>query len=65
MITIIIMIYLCLSLIVMSVVKPWNDEPDNPMGPILICLLIGGGILIFATIQITCERIKESFTDRR
>lgn len=44
-------IYLLMSLIVMSVVKPWDDPRGNPIFMTFLCLCIGGAVLIIAILM--------------
>lgn len=44
-------IYLLMSLIVMSIVEPWNDPLGNPVFMTFLCLCIGGAVLIIAILM--------------
>lgn len=41
-------IYLLMSLIVMSIVEPWNDTLGNPVFMTFLCFCIGGAVFIIA-----------------
>ena len=46
----ILIIYTLMSLMVMSVVKPWKDDYYNPVFMTIFCFLIGGAIFILVMI---------------
>ena len=47
----VLIIYILMSLIVMSIVKPWNDSLHDPAFMTLLCLCIGGAVLIIAILM--------------
>ena len=46
----ILIIYSLMSLIVMSIVEPWEDDYYNPVFMTIFCFLIGGAIFIIMLI---------------
>ena len=46
----ILIIYILMSLITMSVVKPWKDDYHNPVFMTIFCFLIGGALFILGII---------------
>ncbi len=46
----ILIIYILMSLITMSVVKPWKEDYYNPVFMTIFCFLIGGAIFILVMI---------------
>ena len=48
----ILIIYIIMSLITMSIVKPWKDDHYDPVFMTFFCFLIGGALFILMLIYL-------------